>query len=122
MTNQRKSKFFDGLIMTRLYRTKLTRKFIMVIVSGDKEVNQEIIEKYFGEEIVETNNILADSILFSIRDISFAGFMTSLETVIDSDILQHEYLWSYTSVGHRVIELRTRDLLNQTNGKTISIK
>jgi prolyl-tRNA editing enzyme YbaK/EbsC (Cys-tRNA(Pro) deacylase) len=105
-----------------IFKTKATNRPILVIASGSNRVNERIIGKLLGEEIVKANADFVREITgFAIGGVPPIGHKTDIETFIDEDLLKLDHIWAAAGNPHAVFRLCGDDLLKATGGRVISV-
>lgn len=105
-----------------IFRTKHTGKAILVLASGINRVNEKIVAKEVGEEIVKADADFTREVTgFAIGGIPPVGHKQKIETYIDKDLLLYKELWAAAGTPHAVFCLESSILEKLTGGKLISI-
>jgi len=111
------------IIKSLIFRTKHTNKAILVLVSGINRVNEKIIAKEVGEEIVKADaDFTRDTTGFAIGGIPPVGHKQKIDTFIDEDLLQYTELWAAAGTPNTVFSLDSAILANLTKGRIIAVK
>lgn len=111
------------IIKSLLFRTKDTRKPVLVLASGVNRVNEKAIALHLGEKIEKADaNFTREVTGFAIGGIPPVGHQQVLTTFIDEDLLKLDILWAAAGTPFAVFSLHAKDLQNLTAGTIISIK
>jgi len=111
------------IIKSIIFRTKKTKKPILVLASGVNRVNVEKIAAALGEEISKADaDFTREATGFAIGGIPPVGHLNKIETFIDDDLLKFQELWAAAGTPHAVFNLDSSHLVSLTSGKVISIK
>ena len=106
-----------------IFRTKVSGRAILVLASGINRVNEKVIAKAVGEEIVKADaDFTREKTGFAIGGIPPVGHKEKIETYIDEDLLQYEELWAAAGTPHAVFNLKPAILESLTGGRVIPIK
>lgn len=111
------------IVKSLIFRTKLTHKPILVLVSGPNRVNEKALETIVGEEIAKADaTFVKEKTGFSIGGIPPIGHKEKIETYIDADLLQHEVIWAAAGTPNAIFSLKSAVIVQLTGGKVISVK
>lgn len=94
------------------------------MASGPNRVNEKTIESHVGEKIIKADaNFVRDITGFAIGGIPPIGHAKKIDFIfIDEDLLTFDSVWAAAGTPNAVFNLRSKDLLDLTHGKVISIK
>ncbi len=111
------------IIKSIVFRTKETKKPILVLASGVNRVNEKTIEQHVGAKIEKADaDFIREITGFVIGGVPPIGHKQIIETFIDSDLLNYQELWAAAGTPNAVFKLNTKDLEQLTTGKIIVIK
>ncbi len=111
------------IVKSLIFRTKETKKPILILASGVNQVNEKTVAKLIGEKIERADpNFVREVTGFAIGGIPPVGHKQPIETFIDEDLLQFETVWAAAGTPHAVFSLQSVNLQNLTGGKVTSIK
>jgi prolyl-tRNA editing enzyme YbaK/EbsC (Cys-tRNA(Pro) deacylase) len=111
------------IIKSLIFRTKHTNKPILVLASGVNRVNEKLIAKAVGEEIIKADAGFTREVTgFAIGGIPPVGHKQKIETFIDEDLLKLKELWAAAGTPNAVFSLDSAVIANLTDGKVIAIK
>jgi prolyl-tRNA editing enzyme YbaK/EbsC (Cys-tRNA(Pro) deacylase) len=106
-----------------IFRTKMTKKPILVLASGVNRVQEKLLVPYVKEEIEKADADFVRSVTgFAIGGIPPIGHAQPIQTFIDADLLQYDILWAAAGTPHAVFKLTPDQLLQLTKGQVIQIK
>ena len=111
------------IVKSLIFKSKRSRKPILVVASGVNRVN----EKAIGEQISEPVNMadpefVRETTGFAIGGVPPVGHLQPLMIFIDEDLLQYEEIWAAAGTPRAVFKLTPADLKAITNGSVISVK
>ena len=105
-----------------IFKTKHTHKPILVLASGINRVNEKLIAKAIGEEIVKADADFTREVTgFAIGGIPPIGHQQKIETLIDEDLLQLKELWAAAGTPNAVFSFDSALIGSLTGGKIIAI-
>lgn len=105
-----------------IFITALSRKPVLIIASGIHRVNEIHVAQFTGEKLVIADPDMVKEITgFVIGGIPPVGNKTALETYVDQDLFQYEFIWAAAGTPFAVFKLAPGDLLRITGGKVISV-
>ena len=111
------------IVKSLIFKTKLTHKPVLILVSGPNRVNEEVIESKINEKITKADANFAREITgFSIGGIPPIGHKQTIDLIfIDEDLLKFDSVWAAAGTPNAVFNLQGKDLLAMTHGEVISI-
>jgi prolyl-tRNA editing enzyme YbaK/EbsC (Cys-tRNA(Pro) deacylase) len=105
-----------------VFRTVRDRKPILVIASGTNRVNESKLVEALGEPIeLADADYVRQWTGFAIGGVPPIGHTTTIDTLIDSDLLKFDVIWAAAGTPHAVFRLTPTQLTQITNGKVIPI-
>ncbi len=106
-----------------IFKTKHTSKPILVLASGPNKVSEKQLEFYIGESIVKADADFVREITgFAIGGIPPFGHKNSIDLIfIDQDLVALDEVWAAAGTPNSVFCITSKDLVNITKGKVISI-
>lgn len=111
------------VVKSLVFRTKNTKRPILILVSGINRVNEKVLTKAIGEEIVKADaDFVREVTGFAIGGVPPVGHKQKIDTFIDEDLLKLEELWAAAGTPYVSFKLDSKDLINLTNGKVLSVK
>jgi len=106
-----------------IFKTKNTKRPILVIASGSNRVNEKKIGDLICESIEKANaDFVRKKTGFSIGGVPPVGHLEKINTFIDEDLMQYEEIWAAAGNPNAVFKLTPLDLVKMTGGRIISIK
>lgn len=110
------------IVKSLIFRAKQSNKPILVLASGINRVNLEVISKLVGQEIEKADADFTREVTgFAIGGVPPVGHKTSIETIIDKDLLKFKTVWAAAGTPHAVFSLDSVELEALTGGKIASI-
>jgi prolyl-tRNA editing enzyme YbaK/EbsC (Cys-tRNA(Pro) deacylase) len=110
------------IIKSLVFRTQISKRPILVLVSGVNQVNEYIIEQIAEEKIIKAEPDFVKEITgFAIGGVPPVGHKQTLLTYIDEDLFKFDALWAAAGTPNAVFKLNTRDLIRMTEGTIISV-
>jgi len=112
------------IVKSLIFKTEKTNKPVLVLASGPNRVNEKLIESYVGEKIIKADaNFVKETTGFVIGGIPPIGHKQQIDLIfIDEDLLAFDTVWAAAGTPNAVFDVHSKDLLEMTNGKVISIK
>ena len=110
------------IVKSLIFKTKLTDKPILILVSGQNRVNEKNIENLVGEQIIKADASFTKKVTgFAIGGIPPVGHKENIDFIfIDEDLLKFESIWAAAGTPNAVFNLQSKDLLQMTKGKVMS--
>ena len=106
-----------------IFRTKQTRRPILVIASGPNRVNEKKLAERLGEPIERADPEWVREITgFAIGGIPPVAHLTPVETLLDEDLWQYQQIWAAGGTPHSLFDLTPDQLAEITGGEKISVK
>lgn len=111
------------IMKSLIFRTKETKKPVLVLASGINRVNEKIIEAEIGEKIEKADADFTREITgFAIGGIPPIGHKQIINNIyIDKDLFQYKELWAAAGTPHAVFCLNSTDIEKLISGKIIAI-
>ena len=111
------------IVKSLVFKAKRSERPILVIASGQNRVDEKKIEALIGEPLGKADaDFVRQNTGFVIGGVPPLGHLQPLETFIDQDLLQYDFLWAAAGTPHAVFRLHPADLLRMTNGQVTEIK
>ena len=106
-----------------IFKTKISKRPILVIASGINRVDEELVRAIVGEEICQANaEFVRQHTGFAIGGVPPIGHLTPITTIIDADILIFDEIWAAAGTPNAVFRLTGSDLVRITGGQVAAIK
>lgn len=111
------------IVKSLIFKTKLTCKPVLILVSGSNRVDENLIESCVGEKITKTDADFTKEVTgFAIGGIPPIGHKQKIEYIfIDEDLLKFDNVWAAAGTPNAVFNFKGGDLLSMTNGKPIAV-
>jgi len=111
------------IVKSLVFKAKRSERAILVIASGANRVDERKIEALIGEPLGKADaDFVRQQTGFVIGGVPPLGHSQPLETFIDEDLLQYEYVWAAAGTPHAVFKLNPGDLERMTGGRIMEIK
>jgi len=111
------------IVKSLIFRTSITHKPLLVVVSGANRVDERVLAALVGEPIEKPDaEFVRERTGFAVGGVAPVGHTESLETFIDKDLLQFETIWAAAGTPFAVFQLTPSDLVTLTGGKIVSIR
>jgi len=111
------------IVKSLIFKTSISHKPILILVSGSNQVNEEKIESLLNEKLVKAPASFVKEVTgFSIGGIPPIGHKNPIDTIyIDQDLLKLDEVWAAAGTSHAVFSISVKKLLTIVNGKTIDL-
>lgn len=111
------------IVKSLIFKTKNTDKPILVLTAGSNRVNEKQIAFHAGEDIVKADADFTKEITgFAIGGIPPIGHKNMIDLIyIDQDLLTFEEIWAAAGTPNAVFCMKSKNLVDITNGKVIQI-
>lgn len=110
------------IVKSLIFKGRLTGKPILVLTSGANRVDEKRIRDYCGEKIGRAEpDFVREVTGYAIGGVPPIGHVKPMETYLDEDLLQYEFIWAAAGTPNAVFELTPDDLEKMTGGKIAKI-
>lgn len=110
------------IVKSLVFKTKRTRRPILVVASGQNRVNEKKLEALLGEPLGKADaDFVRENTGFAIGGVPPVGHLQPLETYVDKDLLQYEKIWVAAGTPRSIFCLTPADLVKITAGKVVDI-
>lgn len=110
------------IVKSLVFRTQISRRAVLVLVSGSNRVNEDRLADLLGEAVVKAEaEFVREQSGFAIGGVPPVGHSRALPTYIDEDLLQYAEVWAAAGTPHAVFKLNPRELPRITGGKVIKV-
>lgn len=111
------------IVKSLVFRIQNTNTPILILVSGTNRVNEKSVSQTIDQKLERADaEFVRDVTGYAIGGIPPIGHKQNIETYIDEDLLKLNELWAAAGTPNSVFKLSSKDLVNLTNGKIISVK
>lgn len=112
------------IVKSLIFRTKKTRKPVLVLASGPNQVDIKTIEDCAGESITKADaDFVRDVTGFAIGGIPPVGHKNVIDLIyIDQDLMALDEVWAAAGTPNAVFCIKSQDLFKATGGNLIDIK
>ena len=110
------------IVKSLVFRTKLTRRAILILASGSNRVDEKMVATLLTEPIERADpDFVREQTGFAIGGIPPIGHANPLTTLIDEDLLQYAEVWAAAGTPHAVFPIDPKDLERITTGQVVRI-
>ncbi|MGD9591765.1 MAG: YbaK/EbsC family protein [Candidatus Berkiella sp.] len=112
------------IVKTLLFYSEKSKQPVLILASGANLVNEQVISKLVGENILKADAALTKKITgFAIGGVAPIGHEQPINVIfIDEDLLTYELVWAAAGTPHAVFNLKTDFLKTLTGGQVVNIK
>ena len=111
------------IVKSLIFKGKATGKPILVLTSGANRVDEKRIKEYAGEKTERADaNFVREVTGYAIGGVPPIGHVNPMETYLDEDLLQYDFIWAAAGTPNAVFELTPGDLQKMTGGQVKSVK
>jgi len=105
-----------------VFRTEKTGRPVLVIASGANQVNEFRIGMYLKEAVGKAPAAFVRQVTgFAIGGIPPVGHATAMETFVDQDLMEHEWIWAAGGTPNALFRLAPADLVKMTGGRVVKV-
>jgi prolyl-tRNA editing enzyme YbaK/EbsC (Cys-tRNA(Pro) deacylase) len=113
----------EQIAKSLVFRTKISRRPILIIASGSNRVNEKRMAEVISEPLGKADaDFVRQHTGFAIGGVPPVGHLEKLEIFIDEDLLKYGEIWAAAGSPHAVFKLTFSDLIKMTGGHVTSIK
>ena len=111
------------IVKSLIFKTKETHRPVLILVSGQNRVNEKVIESHIGEKITKADaDFTKDITGFAVGGIPPIGHRQVIDFIfIDQDLRKFDSIWAAAGTPNAVFNLQSKNLVEMTEGKIISI-
>jgi len=111
------------IVKSLVFRTAISKKAVLVEVSGANRVNEGVLAQRVGEALERAEPDFVRQVTgYAIGGIPPIGHTNEIDTYIDQDLMQYDEIWAAAGTPNAVFRLSPQELEQMTHGKIISIK
>lgn len=112
------------IVKSLIFKTKVTHKPVLALVSGSNRVNEKVLEAHVGEPIIKADADFTREITgFAIGGIPPLGHAQKIDAIfIDEDLLTFDDVWAAAGTPHAVFNFKSSDLVMMTEGHVVAVK
>jgi len=111
------------IVKSLVFRTAISKKAVLVEVSGANRVNEGVLAQRVGEALERAEPDFVRQVTgYAIGGIPPIGHTNEIDTYIDQDLMQYDEIWAAAGTPNAVFRLSPQELEQMTRGKIISIK
>lgn len=110
------------IVKSLVFKTKRSRRPILVVASGQNRVNEKKLEALLEEPLGKADaDFVRQHTGFAIGGVPPVGHTELIETFVDEDLLQYEIIWAAAGTPKAVFRLTPNELVEITGGKVVDI-
>lgn len=110
------------IVKSLIFKTKRSRRPILVVASGQNRVNEKKLEALLEEPLGKADaDFVRQHTGFAIGGVPPVGHTELIETFVDEDLLQYEIIWAAAGTPKAVFRLTPNELVEITGGKVVDI-
>jgi prolyl-tRNA editing enzyme YbaK/EbsC (Cys-tRNA(Pro) deacylase) len=111
------------IVKSLVFKSKRSERAVLVIASGANRVSEKKLEALISEPLGKADaDFVRQRTGFVIGGVPPLGYLESLLTFIDQDLLQYEEIWVAAGTPNAVFRLTPPDLLRMTEGKVCDLR
>ena len=111
------------IVKSMIFKGQTTGKPILVLTSGSNRVDEKLISKYAGEQIIRADAEFVRAVTgYAIGGVPPIGHLQKMGTYLDEDLLQYATIWAAAGTPNTVFELTPETLQKMTGGRTVRVK
>lgn len=96
---------------------------LLIVASGVNRVNEKRVAESIGAPLGKADaDFVREHTGFVIGGVPPIGHSSSIETLIDEDLLQYDVIWAAAGHPKAVFKLTPGELVQMTNGHIMSVK
>ena len=111
------------IVKSLIFRGRISGKPFLILTSGANRVDTRKITSLIGEKIERADPEFVRSCTgFAIGGIPPIGHLSSIDTIMDEDLLTYDFLWAAAGTPNAVFKLSPQELLTMSSAKIASVK
>ena len=111
----------EQIVKSLVFRTRQTRRAVLVLASGPNRVNEKRIGQLLGEPIERADaDFVREATGFAIGGVPPLGHDRELPTLLDESLRRFETVWCAAGTPHAVFEIATEALLAALPGASVA--
>ena len=96
---------------------------VLVVASGPNRVDEKLVSSYLDGEIVKADaDFVRATTGYVIGGVPPLGHVTTLRTLIDRDLAQHDVIWAAAGTPQAVFSADPRQLIPAIGGQVVAVK
>ncbi|MGD8561429.1 MAG: YbaK/EbsC family protein [Desulfarculaceae bacterium] len=105
-----------------IFRAAQSGKPVLVIISGDRRVDEKKVQEFLGEPIAKADaDFVRQATGFVIGGVPPVGHDQPLTTFIGDDLMRFEQIWAAAGTPKAVFKLTPQDLIRMTQGQVVCV-
>ncbi len=111
------------IVKSLVFRTKHTRKAILILASGSNRVDEKLVATVLAEPIerADPDFVREQTGFCHRRHPAHRDIANPLTTLIDEDLLQYDVVWAAAGTPHAVFPIDPKELERITTGQVVRI-
>lgn len=111
------------IVKSLIFKIQETGEGILALVSGARQVAEELLEDYVGARIVKADAAFVREVTgFAIGGVPPVGHKTALVHIyIDQDLTALDEVWAAAGTPHGIFCVSGQDLLRATRGRVVRL-
>ena len=111
------------IVKSLVFQTKSSLKPVLILTSGENQVNETMVGEVLGEEIkFAPARFVREQTGFAIGGVSPYGLKKGIPIFIDEDLLKHEIIWAAAGSHYAVFSITPQELVSTTDSRVISVQ
>ena len=112
------------IVKSLIFKIQETGEGILVLVSGARQVAEELLEDYVGARVLKADaGFVRDVTGFAIGGVPPVAHKTALSHIyVDQDLTAMDEVWAAAGTPHGVFCISGQDLARVTKGKVINME
>ena len=111
------------IVKSLVFQTKSSLKPILILTSGENQVNENMVGELLGEEIkFAPARFVREQTGFAIGGVSPYGLIKEIPIFIDEDLLKYEVIWAAAGSHNAVFSIAPQQLVTTTGARVISVQ
>jgi prolyl-tRNA editing enzyme YbaK/EbsC (Cys-tRNA(Pro) deacylase) len=107
---------------TLVFRRVTDSAAVLIVVSGANRVEEKLIARQLGADVVKADAaFVRHATGFAIGGVAPLGHDTTLETLMDEDLLQLQEVWAAAGSPHAVFAISPAQLAASTHARVVRV-
>jgi prolyl-tRNA editing enzyme YbaK/EbsC (Cys-tRNA(Pro) deacylase) len=112
----------EQIAKSLVFKTRQTRRAVLVIASGKNRVNEKRLGELIGEPLDKADpDFVRECTSFAIGGVPPVAHLQALQTLIDQDLMTLDEIWAAAGTPHAVFALRPAELMKVTGGTFVRV-
>lgn len=112
------------IVKSLIFKTKITNRPILVLVSGANKVDEKQLAIHIQEDIIKADAYFVKEVTgFAIGGVAPIGYKNLIDLIyIDYDLTVYNEVWAAAGKPNAVFYIKSKDLIKITEGKVLAMK